>query len=829
MRPIIRTHLSPSTAPLLFLTSSLLSTTVSAESLASDPFLTGESPSTGQYATAPLTGQNPAIFGFNNAWVGSGTAHSDTGLSYSDPSYEAATGGAVTTTAAGRISRQLDSVLSDKLDILADEVVYLSILANFSGGGGAWNYAAFELGDDRDDTKKTLAIGIDDEAPGEFMYQLNNGTKTSLGVPADDETHLFLLKFEMNGDVNGDALTIWVDPVLGGPGDPADGLVLTDLELLDIDDFQIGSGGPGNSFDELRFGTTLAAVTLDESLAAPSFGGLPDDYFGDFGDNVTLTIPVNGKPTPTLQWQFSSDEGAGDPWSDLPDQSHSTLTLADVRQEGFYRLVASNTQGTAESGSILIDLAYPSPTVTVPAAVAGLLGEELTIPANASGLGSLSYSWYRLEDGIEVELGQTGSTLTFPSLSASDLGTYFVKVTDDGSGVTPHELPAETYSADILVVEGGQPAYEPFLIGEDPDAGQYLVQSFSGQGPDVLGFFDVWGGGGALPTAAAGSLSYSDPNYASPAGGSLLTGQGGRIYRPLSPSLSGLMGAGAEGTIYLSILANFSGGLGTWGYAAFELGQDGSDPQKSLAIGIDSSIPDNFMYQINNGTKMDLGIAADSATHLFLLKLDLRASDPDTLTVWVDPVLGGGGDPADGIVLTGFDLLPIEDFQVGSGAAGNQFDEVRIAPTLAEVTSLYLGPEGETFASWMTGFPGVGSETAFSDDADQDGLANGLEAFLGTDPSEPNDSLEAVMITEAGLTFQHPRTATVLLDVQASYQWSSDLQNWFASGEESEGSAVTFQTLANTPATGTSSITAEVTGVPLDKVFVRLQVQQTGN
>ena len=46
-----------------------------------------------------------------------------------------------------------------------------------------------------------------------------------------------------------------------------------------------------------------------------------------------------------------------------------------------------------------------------------------------------------------------------------------------------------------------------------------------------------------------------------------------------------------------------------------------------------------------------------------------------------------------------------------------------------------------TYTTWIAGFPGVGSATGFNDDPDGDGIKNGLENYLGTNPSQSSAGL----------------------------------------------------------------------------------------
>jgi hypothetical protein len=134
---------------------------------------------------------------------------------------------------------------------------------------------------------------------------------------------------------------------------------------------------------------------------------------------------------------------------------------------------------------------------------------------------------------------------------------------------------------------------------------------------------------------------------------------------------------------------------------------------------------------------------------------------------------------------------------------------------------------GSNYASWIAGYPGVGAQSGFNDDADHDGLANGVENYLGTDPSASNAGITQIAKSGSTVTFRHPQNAAPASDVSAVYRWSSDLANWHDSGEASGGTTVSFAPAINTPSAGITTVTATITGTAPGKVFTRLQVSQS--
>mgnify|MGYP002357166440 CR=1 FL=1 len=101
---------------------------------------------------------------------------------------------------------------------------------------------------------------------------------------------------------------------------------------------------------------------------------------------VTLTANAGADPSPTFQVEYSSDGSTG--WESITDAISETLQIfgAAYSDNGFYRLVATNGNGSATSDVVQVSLTYPPPEIlSHPASTAVEVGTDVTFSVTASG------------------------------------------------------------------------------------------------------------------------------------------------------------------------------------------------------------------------------------------------------------------------------------------------------------------------------------------------------------------------------------------------------------------------------------------------------------
>jgi uncharacterized protein YkwD len=136
-----------------------------------------------------------------------------------------------------------------------------------------------------------------------------------------------------------------------------------------------------------------------------------------------------------------------------------------------------------------------------------------------------------------------------------------------------------------------------------------------------------------------------------------------------------------------------------------------------------------------------------------------------------------------------------------------------------------------TFASWIAGFPGAAAQPGFTQDADADGVPNGVEHILGTSPAARTAGLTEISKPGNSLKFRHSRSNAIVAGITHTYQWSTDLSNWHSSGQtNAQGITATVAASSivdNTaPNLDTVEVTTTITAGSNPPRFVRLRAAQ---
>jgi len=193
--------------------------------------------------------------------------------------------------------------------------------------------------------------------------------------------------------------------------------------------------------NEGGFSVSEATVlSVGTTALAPSINTQPVDQAALVGGAVSFRAVVNGTSPLSYQWQQSSD---GVSFSNLSGASLSVLDIGSVATShaGYYRLVVTNSVGTATSSAARLVVAPVLVTPPATAVVATGSASSLSVVVDV-GVGApeaTNYVWRR--DGVVVTDGAgiggaTTATLQVSSFSASHAGYYTVTASNSAGSVT---------------------------------------------------------------------------------------------------------------------------------------------------------------------------------------------------------------------------------------------------------------------------------------------------------------------------------------------------------------------------------------------------------
>ena len=172
-------------------------------------------------------------------------------------------------------------------------------------------------------------------------------------------------------------------------------------------------------------------VALAPSCTAPSVTAQPSNQSITYGANAQFSAAANGSPTPTVQWQKSTDNGAT--WNPISGASSTTLTLTKppVSDSGSkYRAVFTNGCGSATTNGAATLTVNPKPiTGSFTADNKVYDGNNSATVLTRSLSGTITGDNVSLTGGTatfadkNVGNGKT-VTLTGATLSGTDAGNY---------------------------------------------------------------------------------------------------------------------------------------------------------------------------------------------------------------------------------------------------------------------------------------------------------------------------------------------------------------------------------------------------------------------
>jgi hypothetical protein len=172
------------------------------------------------------------------------------------------------------------------------------------------------------------------------------------------------------------------------------------------------------------------------------------------GNSCFFSVAATGNPTPTYQWQLSSDSLT---WNNLTSSTatDSVFTLSSVAftDSGFYRVVVSNSQGTVNSNVVRLRVNALPVIITQPVSDTVIAGDSAKFHVVAAGYPAPTYDW-QLE-GYDITGNPTSASadLTIYSVTPGDAGHYSVIVSNTAGFVFSNTVTLTVLVAPSITTE----------------------------------------------------------------------------------------------------------------------------------------------------------------------------------------------------------------------------------------------------------------------------------------------------------------------------------------------------------------------------------------
>jgi alpha-tubulin suppressor-like RCC1 family protein len=268
-----------------------------------------------------------------------------------------------------------------------------------------------------------------------------------------------------------------------------------------------------NEFAEKEKAVVSQAATLTVQRF-PTVTKQPVSATVDEGHGVVFEATGSGFPTPTVQWEVSTNGGGT--WGAVPGATTGLLTIASAKiaENGAeYRAAFTNGAGTARSAAATLTVYEPPAVTEQPSAITVEVGQGAAFEAAASGFPAPTVQWEVSTNGggtWGAVPGATADLLRIASAQVSENGDEYRAAFTNAAGKAASEAVTLTVAAHHYRVVGwGQNLYGQLGDGSleqsdvpAPASGLNFVTAIAGGRRHSLALLSngtvmAWGEGGA--------------------------------------------------------------------------------------------------------------------------------------------------------------------------------------------------------------------------------------------------------------------------------------------------------------------------------------------
>ncbi|MCW3019561.1 MAG: hypothetical protein JWN10_1869, partial [Solirubrobacterales bacterium] len=248
---------------------------------------------------------------------------------------------------------------------------------------------------------------------------------------------------------------------------------------------------------------TSKAATFTVQLA-PKVTQQPASATVEEGHSAVFEVKAAGFPTPSVQWELSTDGGGT--WAQVRKATASQISIASAKtsEDGDeYRAVLTNAAGSVTSEAAKLTVHDVPKLTQQPAGVTVEEGHPASFEAAATGFPAPTVQWELSTDSggsWSPVAGATATKLTIASVSGSESGDEYRAVFTNAAGAATSTVATLTVSAFPVVTE--QPTSTTVEVGQ---GAQFEATASGFPTPSVQ--WEVSSNGGAGWSAVAGATA----------------------------------------------------------------------------------------------------------------------------------------------------------------------------------------------------------------------------------------------------------------------------------------------------------------------------------
>ena len=279
--------------------------------------------------------------------------------------------------------------------------------------------------------------------------------------------------------------------------------------------------------------STAATLTVNypRGDTVPSVKTNPSNATVNAGTTASFTAAASGRPTPTVQWEVSTDGGRT--FTATSGATSTTYSFtASAAQNGYeYEAVFTNIMGTTTTTAATLTVDFGPSVTTQPASVASNAGQNTSFTAAASGNPSPTVQWevnagsgFVSLSNVGVYSGATTGTLSISGATAGMNGYQYDAVFTNSVGsvtttaVTLMVIAVPTIGAWNSAVDSNWDSAANWI-----DSQGTVVPGFSG----VAGDQAIFNGAGVQVDLVAANPVIAGLNFDGSAGNYIIKSTGG--------------------------------------------------------------------------------------------------------------------------------------------------------------------------------------------------------------------------------------------------------------------------------------------------------------